>query len=206
MTNTIEELDFLIAHCLALYRTPIRHFGRSDAGAFLNTPIPFNVENEVICENIYKMANNGLIIASSIKKGYFSPSFEEILHLMENSHKIESISNEIFLSLTALGGDFWEERATPCWSMFIKDCFNYNRMQYSSVEVINEELANKIIYLLPKKTRDSTRNKIKKISPWRATYWKILPSGLKIYFKKINSHELEKLIQETRESWVKFLK
>jgi hypothetical protein len=106
---------------------------------------------------------------------------EELRRLVELRYR-EPLFKTTFYGLTAAGGAAWEEVSQPDWARYIDSSFG---IEPNAGEVICADPARAERYVFsPYQEHPPLPHSVRRdrLEPWRATYWKTLPTGYRISF------------------------
>lgn len=176
--------------------TSAKQFGRQS-----NYRIP-EVDGPTLVDAVERLLASGLLMAE--QHGQRVPC--------ENRARIESwIAAEPFtpdtvhFGLTPLGGAFWEHACEADWSLYLNGLGSC-----STLDVVGEEFTSWMHYEGATWSRVTgfarlyeiehchtrLRAKTRELRPWKATYWKTLPSGFRL------STQYRYRTEESKEIWL----
>lgn len=161
-----------------------------DLQGTLNKPF-HGLRKEDIPNLLYQLFLNGYIIIkedSDLVDSIFTPSLPGLNQAINRPFMS---SNPILYGLTEKGGSIWEKAASMDWDDYIYElyggrgdiCTNEGEIitttQSLTKQVLNEHRVQKVLF--DEILEGSERWSI--LTPWQATYWKILPVGHRVQFQ-----------------------
>jgi hypothetical protein len=164
----------------------------SDLQDTLNKPF-HGIQKENIPNVLYQLFLNDYIMIEKdpdLVDDDFTPSLLDLSQAI--SHPFIS-SNPILYGLTEKGGSIWEKVSNMDWNDYIHELYGghgdirtnegeiITTTQSLTKQVLNERRVQKVLF--DEILEGSERWSI--LTPWQATYWKILPVGHRVQFQYI---------------------
>ncbi len=142
-----------------------------------------------LANRLFALQELGMIEITHNTKGRFSGTAEYFYQCLINSLLVDIMDqrNRYVLELTLPGGEAWENYFRPDWSRY-----HSNRMTISTdnsnIETLQLEAQTKsylqhVKAVWLKRYNVTGRTRWKRLKPWHATYWKVLPEGHRVTLK-----------------------
>ena len=144
---------------------------------------------EILQRSLVSLSERGLISYSDVRGRLVKPDMGESFNpkLADNSGML------IFVGLTRKGGKVWESFGKPHWCKYYSINWDDDPSESGTLEfadaallpnILNVVMWNHCILLEP-------AARVRRLSPWKATYWKKMPVGhrLSVVGKKMASYE-----------------
>lgn len=166
MPNTSD--NFL--DCMFELKTRIHHFFSPDFESI------FNRAHHGLSETEVKTS-----LLSLFSSGYIEFTDTSTSKLIRQVSTITEMDDNWLASLTNKGGEHWEAIHLPDWSKYLSISTWFPEQlagENISIEGGSKEIVDYLIQSLQTISGQTfEQSKIEKVSPWNATYWKILEAG-----------------------------
>lgn len=114
------------------------------------------------------------------RNGYVFFLDDSYLPIEKTTISTAQISDNWFVSLTKLGGKYWERVYQPNWDNYLViDSFLLKNDEYEHIDIQSGSriILDKVLFELEATVSDLTISEVICISNWEPTYWKTLDSG-----------------------------
>ena len=166
------ELEFFILSIVCEHHHRLSVFDWPNLGELVNRPAPQFTRAE-LTDNLYDMFCYGDLVATQVTKRRrgrpFVPTREEIDAALCDSLDIE-------YGLTAQGGERWERMSQFDWDYHLGG-FSDTGVESTKAEMID-------VYLAWTRSSVPGSEKQSTLRPWKATYWKSLPEGIRVRYQQ----------------------
>jgi hypothetical protein len=157
--------------------------GPEDAVA-LNMRRGHGLSVEALARKLASLSARGLIqVSQSAERGEEARTQAEIARALAVSR--DRGPEVFFYRLTALGGVTWEHYARPDWRLYLSAWTDFDsrecRIEASSCEAAEAEYRRHGVNGSGEQPVDASKRG-EDVVPWRATYWKVLPSGYRLRY------------------------
>lgn len=144
---------------------------------------------EKLRRSLVSLRERGLIKYYDVRGRITKPDSSDSLKSMI----ADKPGKRVFVGLTRKGGRVWESFGMPHWCKYYSLDWHNDTSEKGTLEfadtallpnILNVVMWNQCILLEP-------TARVRRLSPWKATYWKQLPVGHRLSFasKKMPSHE-----------------
>lgn len=176
-TMTKEEYWFL--DLVIRYWWPLYGLDAADIESEANKP-SHNLSHAEVVDVLHHLFLSGDLTAYRLEKFGAEPS----PHFVPTPSEIELGlvgEDNIFFGLTAQGGTRWEAASKPNWGIFIH---NFSRGQNYAIISADRGIVQQ---WLETEIQPIVSSEWSILTPWQATYWKPLPTGHQLSYKRKNS-------------------
>jgi len=182
--------DWVILETMVEYRIPLTVlFYDEESYVGQSNRVWHGLSAEQLQQTLASLNDRGLIKYSDVRGRLAEPDFGKGL----NPILADSSGERIFVGLTRKGGKAWESFGRPHWCKYYSIDWDDDPCETGTIEFADTALLPNIlnvvmwigcILLEP-------ASSVRRLSPWKATYWKQLPIGHRLSFvsKKMPSHE-----------------
>jgi hypothetical protein len=180
----IDKDDLWFLEVVAEFGTPLYMLLLPDVAMALNMRRSHGLSFEALCEKLASLCERDLIqIRQFSDGGQVARTREEITRVLAGS-KPRDPEGFGYL-LTARGGSTWEHYARPDWSRYVDSEFGYDPPE-GIINASSREAAEAAFQRCmddgstEQPLPESKQGEV--LVPWRATYWKELPSGYRLRY------------------------
>jgi hypothetical protein len=181
----IDKEDLWFLESVAEFGTPLYMLLLPDVAMALNMSCAHGLSPEALCEKLVLLCERDLIqIRQSADGGQVARTREEITRVLAGSRPRDP--EGFGFQLTARGGRTWEHYARPDWSGYV-DSYTRVDPQEGIIHASSREAAEAEFQRCmddgstEQPIAESKQGEV--LVPWRATYWKELPSGYRLRYE-----------------------
>lgn len=216
----MTRAEFWFLEAAVSYQHSVRMLGLPDLDLALNRK-PHGLNRKRLIRVLYSLLKDGHVhfrrpLSSTWKNCRFEPFVPTLLGIEEALDRTDRPEEpSTTYGLTAQGGAIWETIAKPDWLRFYDESSDMRSGEIiaGSKETLRREIELLTHWGFSQRLKPETV-KTTTVCPWKATYWKTLPTGHRTRFRFENddsaepaslSTQVKRYLMVEREQWCRHL-
>lgn len=191
---SLDTIDYLLLDYVDITPRALSGLAIKEVDEWVNKP-HHELDVDQLNSRLYRLLQNQLIFAYKTRWTPINLAQDELYVQLE---KKSIRAADVYIGMTSLGGELWEQKFKPDWSKCYRGGYEVgDKLNSQIIETQNESLLNRLFNIFSKYHVPLAETVVwKKLEPWQVLYWKALPLGYQVSYSFLSKKDLFSLEED----------
>ncbi|MEM7314724.1 MAG: hypothetical protein AAF497_16380 [Planctomycetota bacterium] len=197
----LNRQDWMLLDYVWFSPISIRHLVDPKLSGLLNAAY-HGLDEPELAKRLSALSEQGLVEITDRNRKLIEASSQGLRSQLLEPNEFSGTETEIIYSLTAIGGERWEEMFEMDWQLYAREVLliddkhgfvNYEGGSLDAIAKLYESLTSPDGVFAELRRSDV---QIRERRPWKVTYWKSLPSGISLEFSVFDAESYDDVAEK----------